>query len=136
MKWEYEKACIEAGMEEEKIRELRKEFDDDRRKLNREKQRMKRNGVCCVGLNRLLENRDLDIPDSISVEEIAIKNLYLKQLRECLQEMDSADRDLVIAYFDKNTNFSQYARDLGAKRADLIYRVNCIVRQLRKKMQI
>ncbi|MBO4834541.1 MAG: hypothetical protein J5483_00355 [Lachnospiraceae bacterium] len=136
MNWKYEKACVEAGMSEERIKELRKMFDADRKRLKRENRSMEDTGSYCVSLNLLVEKGGFEIPSSISVEETAIKNMYLEKLRECLKELDISDRDLVIAYFDTSVNFSQYARERGAKRADLIYRVECIVRQLRKKMQI
>ena len=51
----YEKACQEAGMEEEKIRELRRGFDADYKRLKRENAEKDKIGYSVILLSALEE---------------------------------------------------------------------------------
>ena len=77
-----------------------------------------------------------EICDAVRLKSTSSVHAHLEKLEECLDELDISDRNLVIAYFDKSINFSKYAEERGEGRVNLIHRVERIVRELRKKMNL
>ncbi len=53
MNYKYEMACKEAGMREEDIQALRREFDADYKRLSRENKRKDKLGFSSVSLSRI-----------------------------------------------------------------------------------
>ena len=101
MRIEYERACIEAGMPEEKIMEIRRLFDADYKRLKREKQERKEAGVVYYSLEHLRnpdgESCYFEIPDpNMDVEQRVLHELELEQLREILNRLSPRDKQFIL----------------------------------------
>lgn len=101
MRIEYERACKQAGLPEEKIREIRKMFDTDYKRVKREKQERKEAGVVYYSLEYLKNPEGdscyFDIPDpNMDVEQIVMHGLELEQLREILNRISPKDKQFIL----------------------------------------
>ena len=79
MIYKYEIACREAGLSEEQTAEIRKVFDNDKKRLKRENQRMVEEEILCFSMDRVQTEDDVEafeIEDlNANTEEQAIKKL-------------------------------------------------------------
>lgn len=58
MIYKYEMACKEAGLSEEKVVEIRRMFDNDKKKLKRENERMEKENIRYFSMNQVEEDDD------------------------------------------------------------------------------
>lgn len=136
----YEKACREAGMEEEKIRELRRGFDADYKRLKRENAEKDKIGYSVILLSALEEeyasgSECLIADPDIDVERDAINNYELGRLREILTQMPEEERDFLLASFeDARGTEKQVAEKKGMTRRQVYLKREKLVAQLRKQM--
>lgn len=136
----YEKACQEAGMEEEKIRELRRGFDADYKRLKREKRAKRQSGYTFCLLSEI-EMEDSNgktgewVDQDVNIEEEAINNYELGQLRKVLGEMTDDDREFILASFKGEHGSEQRLMDrLGLSRDQIRYRREKLVAVIKERM--
>lgn len=103
MIYKYEMACKEAGMREEDIHALRREFDNDYKRLSRENEKKERAGITVMSLSLNDSEGDeyeQEIADpTINIEEAYIHNWELQRLGELMAELDREDRDFLYDCF-------------------------------------
>ena len=105
MRIEYERACVEAGMPEEKIKELRRMFDAEYKKLKREKE-AKTDVEYGIYSLELLQSPDkgagyFDIPDpDMDVEKRILHKIDMERLREVLNMISPEQREFILDCFD------------------------------------
>ena len=124
MRIEYERACVEAGMSEEKIKEIRKIFDADYKRLKRQNEAMKREGLDFLSLELLMDPAgDATaynfIDPEADVEEEVMHRLDLEHLREVLSRISVKDREFIMDCFNtelgaRQTIVEKYGMTLGA----------------------
>ena len=134
----YEKACREAGMDEEKIREMRRGFDKDYKRLKSDKAARMEPGKAIILFSEL-EAEDgsgelyLIEDSSVNVEEEALHLSELKRLRRLLIDLPDDDRDFLLASFENRQDINKYLADrFGMTKAQVRYRKLKLV----QKMQI
>lgn len=103
MLYKYELACREAGLTEEKTKEIRQMFDTEYKRLKRRKQRQKKYGISAISVTDMsgTENEcdyELEDPNN-NVEEIVLHKMDLKDLQRHLQELPEEDRDFLYDYY-------------------------------------
>lgn len=103
MLYKYELACREAGLTEEKTKEIRQMFDTEYKRLKRRKQRQKKYGISAISVTDMsgTENEcdyELEDPNN-NVEEIVLHKMDLKDLQRYLQEFPEEDRDFLYDYY-------------------------------------
>jgi len=137
MYWKYEKACMEADVEEMKIRKIRAIFDDDRKKLKKENRIIEEMEYIHFSIDETDNARKeaFGIPDeSCNVEEEAIDNVNMAKLLSLLNQLNSEEKEVILNYFDASVNFSAFARKKGVSRDSLIRKAKRIFRDLQKAM--
>lgn len=138
MIYRYEKACQEAGMEESRIAEIRRFFDGEQKKLNRDKEAREKAGIVFNSLNALVDSEGMseyEIPDERSIpEEMVVQNLAMDRLRQCLDELPAEDREFLFAIFEGEYGYeTALAKKMGIPRTTLRYRKERLLEALRKK---
>jgi DNA-directed RNA polymerase specialized sigma24 family protein len=138
MIYRYEKACQEAGMEESRIAEIRRFFDGEQKKLNRDKEAREKAGIVFNSLNALVDSEGMseyEIPDERSnPEEMVVQNLAMDRLRQCLDELPAEDREFLFALFEGKYGFeTALAKKMGIPRTTLQRRKDRLVEALRQK---
>lgn len=105
MNYKYEMACKEAGMREEDIQALRREFDNDYKRLSRENEKnekKERMGYASVSLSIITsdgDDFDVEIEDPrTNIEEDFIHNWELQRLGELMAELDPVDKEFLYDY--------------------------------------
>lgn len=137
MIYKYEIACKEAGLSEERIKEIRKIFDDDKKKLKRSMKFREEAGIVFNSLTALAEEYGGDeengLDSGFNLEETVIHNWELEKLDICLNELSADDREFIIAVFseERGTIFKM-AKEMGIPRSTLMYRKEKILKSIKK----
>ena len=104
MRIEYERACKEAGLPEEKIMEIRRLFDADYKRMKREKQAREDAGFVYYSLEQL-RNPDEDVcyfemadPD-MDVEQMTLHKLDMEKLMAVLALIPEEERLFILDCF-------------------------------------
>ena len=135
----YEKACIEAKMTKEEIKEIRKIFDRDKKKLKEQKQLWQKKNYVFFSMDNELEDIDEGFcyaDENVNVEEEAIDNACMQKLLECLSQLSEDEKEDVLARFDPKVSFVKYARNRGIPKTTLIRKTDKVVEKLRKMMGV
>ena len=117
----------------EVTREVYLEWYQSRRRERYQKERNQKYGVC--SLNELEERGDSFIPVTDSLEETAIKKLYIEKLRKVLDELPEADVYLMYLLFFEEVTVKEAAQLCGCSRKTIENRRKRILRELNRKMQ-
>lgn len=117
----------------EVTREVYLEWYQSRRRERYQKERNQKHGVC--SLNELEERGDSFIPVTDSLEETAIKKLYIEKLRKVLDELSEADVYLMYLLFFEEVTVKEAAQLCGCSRKTIENRRKRILRELNRKMQ-
>ena len=140
MIYKYEMACREAGLSEEKIREIDRVFDSDKKKLKaRKKSRMEeheKNGFATqslTALGTLDDGSDLEVADpGMDIEGDKIRAWEHERLQVLLARLPEEDKDLLLQYYGaEHGGKKELAETLGITRRQLDYRVSLLVQGLR-----
>ena len=139
MKYQYELACREAGVDEEKLRAIRRVFDTDRKRLKRENEMIEKENyqVFHMSAVEVLEHpENYEIADvRANVEENFIHRLDLELLHRCLEKIDEADRDFILTYFGYSKKcVHQTALAFGMSVGAVKWKRDVILKRLRKLM--
>jgi hypothetical protein len=143
MIYEYELACKEAGLSEEKIKEIRRMFDAEKKRLKRRKVAHDKCGWGFFAIEDLMVGSILhrkgafDIPDAgMSVEEEIIHRLDLERLNKLLEEMDPDDKEFLLDCFESRKGTDNAAQEKhGLSRGQVQYRKRKLVNMLREKFE-
>ena len=124
MRIEYERACLEAGLPEEKIREIRRMFDGDYKRMKREIQDRENAQYVLYSLELLMDPENgacyFDIPDpSLDLEKQLLHRLDLERLEEVLESISKEERQFILDCFDAERGArkeiaEKYGMTLGA----------------------
>jgi len=107
MKIKYERACMEAGLPEEKIQEIRRMFDADYKSMKRRKQAKKERKFVYYSLELLKAPEEDDVcyfdyPDpDMDLEQMMLHQLDLERLDEVLATIPEEERLFILDCFDK-----------------------------------
>lgn len=135
MIYKYELACKEAGMEESMIAEIRKFFDAELKKLNRDKKARERAGIVFNSLSALVEEYDglgeYEISDERSnPESIVLNELSVKHLKMRMQELSVDDREFLIEIFSGEYGIEhRYAIRMGISDMAVTRRKKRLIKQ-------
>ncbi len=145
MKKRYEDACNHEGLSNEEMGEIRRLYDADYKKLKREKEYREKNEILFNSLSSLGINSDgqkeYDIPDFtneplgliLKEEEHAGNERMLAVLRECLDEMDPDEADILIRYYAGTYGIgTQMASELGMDRKAFMRKTEKLLEKIRK----
>lgn len=140
MIYKYEIACKEAGLNEEKIVEIRKVFDNDKKRLKREKQRMEEKDIHCFSIDAFQAGEDIerfDIADpNADTEALAIKNWELSKLREFLAELTTEDVEFIMAcYQEAKESDERIAEKMGLTRNQVRYKKKILLKHLKERFE-
>ena len=72
--------------------------------------------------------------DSTDVEEIVIKSIIIKKLKESLKLLDSGDYEIITALFYEGKSERDYAQECGISRTTLQYRKYRVLEKLKKDL--
>lgn len=138
MIYKYEMACKEAGLSEEKIKEIRQIFDTDKKKLKRENEAMEKYEITYYNVFDVDPEYDFlayEIKDeSVNLEQDMIKNWEIEQLMRFMQEFSESDRKLLLLSFESaKVNDSSLAKELGIPRTTLQSRRKKLIEKLQKR---
>lgn len=138
MIYKYEIACKEAGLTEEKISEIRKFFDGEKKKLKRSIQYREEEGIVFNSLTVMAEEYDGDEDNSLDagfdLEETVIHAMELQRLNMCLSELSVDDREFIYAVFsEERGTIARISRETGIPRSTLVDRKERILRTLKEK---
>ena len=117
----------------EVTREVYLEWYQSRRRERYQTERNQKYGVC--SLNELEERGDSFIPVTDSLEETAIKKLYIEKLRKVLDELPEADVYLMYLLFFEEVTVKESAQLCGCSRKTIENRRKRILKELNCKMQ-
>ena len=136
----YEDACKAAGLTEKKTMEIRRVFEGDKKRLQRENAVLEGNGILIFSMFDNTGDSDdeirFNIPDpGLPIEELYIKKMEIETLHTALMELGKEDIGLLRAFFDDGTSFDAYVRSVGGKRTTMLRRKDKLVRLLRKRMK-
>ncbi len=141
MIYEYELACKEAGLSEEKIKEIRRMFDAEKKKLKRRKIAKDKCGWGFFAVEDLMVGDILhykgafDIPDAgMSVEDEIIYKLDLERLNECLKEFRPEDKEFLLDCFKCKRGAETYTMEkYGMTRSSVRNKKRILIDRLRKQ---
>ena len=143
MIYEYELACKEAGLSEEKIKEIRRMFDAEKKKLKRRKEAKERYGWGYISIDGMTfkTERDqgtLDIPDpNTNVEQEVMEQCEMEQLRELLNALATEDKRFLMDYYQcKHGEKMVVAEKYGMTIQQANYRKNKLLERLRKDFNV
>ncbi len=137
MKKKYVDACRKAGLSEEQIIAIEKVFKHDLDRLWYEKKKMEKYGVFNFNCSEASEDGKMqfEFDAGISLEDDYIHEYELQRLHEALSLLEEDDRELLYAFFDRDTVFAEYARKTGEHRSKLLRRKDKLVKQLREMLK-
>ena len=143
MIYEYELACKEAGLSEEKIKEIRRMFDAEKKRLKRRKEAKERYGWGYISIDGMTfkTERDqgtLDIPDpNTNVEQEVMEQCEMEQLRELLNALATEDKRFLMDYYQcKYGEKMAVAEKYGMTIQQANYRKNKLLERLRKDFNV
>ncbi len=124
MRIEYEMACIEAGLPEEKIKEIRRVFDADYKMLKRQNAVIQSEEISFLSLE-MLQNPEGDsapfyiMDPELDVERIVLHRLDLEKLYKVLNRIQKKDKEFILDCFDgewgaRNKIAEKYGMTIGA----------------------
>mgnify|MGYP006068169389 CR=1 FL=1 len=133
MKWEYEKACKKAGLNETEIQEIRKIFDSEksRRKVNQKNR--EESGYREISVEAILENEEetFELPDALqNTEEDALKEIALSHLRDFLKRFNLEDQYILLSWGTLSDR--EAAKRLGMKKSTLQDRRKRLIKELQQ----
>ena len=133
----YEDACRKAGLSEEQTTAIRKVFKQDLDRLWYEKKKMEKYRVFTFSCSEASEDGKMlfELDAGISLEDDYIHELELQRLHDALSLLEEDDRELLYAFFDKDTVFTDFARKTGENRSKLLRRKNKLVKKLREMLK-
>lgn len=140
MIYKYEIACKEAGLNEEKIVEIRKIFDNDKKRLKREKQRMLEEDIRYFSVDAFeagedVESFEIEDPNA-DTEALAMKNWELSKLREYLAELTPDDIEFIMAcYQDAKDSDERIAEKMGLTRNQVRYKKKMLLKHLKERFE-
>ena len=139
MIYKYEIACEKAGLSKEQIKEIRKVFDVDRRKLKREQITMEQENIRYGSVDDIdynfeeVDRRDIE-DTSINLEVSYIRKWELEQLNRFLNELTEEEREfLLICYEDAKLSDSRIAKRMGLPRTTVQSRRVKLIEKLQKR---
>lgn len=140
MIYKYEIACREAGLNEEKIAEIRKFFDTEQKKLKRLNEKMENSGLFTVSVNAIdsdyydydVDTYDIEDP-TMDVENMVIKKMELSVLRSCMEELSQDDKEFLLACFTGERGaIMELAKKLGLPQTTVSSRKKRLFEQVKK----
>lgn len=141
MIYKYEMACKEAGLSEEKIKEIRQIFDNDKKKLKRENEYLEKNDIRYFSISDVDEETekmgDYSLMDtSVNVEMDVIRKLEIEKLMCYLKELPADDREFLYLCFEEaKENDTAIAKKLGLPRTTVQYRKKKLLTMLRNRFE-
>lgn len=140
MIYKYEIACKEAGLSEEKIKEIRKVFDDDKKKLKRENACMVKQEITYFNIFDVDPEYDFmayEIVDAnVNIEQDMIKKWELEQLMRFVKELTIQEQEFITAYFEEvGANDTKIAKKLGLPRTTVQSRRKKLLEKLRRRFE-
>lgn len=124
MDWKYEKACKEAGCSAEQIRQIRKVFDEDRKKLKRENAYLEKQKMEIFSLSKDTgedgeEMEGLEVADpSVDLERDLTVSFDRAVLSKVLSELTEEERNYLLTYYgEAEQNAAKLARLFGLNKA-------------------
>lgn len=117
----------------EVTREVYLEWYQSRRREKYQEERSRKNGVC--SLEQLEEKAGTAIPVRDSLEETAIRRMYIEKLREVMDSLPEMDAYLLYLLFFEEVTVKEAAQLCGCSRKTVENRRRRILRELKCKMQ-
>ena len=140
MKWQYEKIYVESGKTEEEIKEARRFFDREKKRLKYENMMIKKYNVSFLRISDLKDKEDrmeIDIrDDTANVEEEALTSIYLEKLEESLMILSEKERWLIFRHYYEDTSLRKIAQEEGVATSTVQYWFTKIYDKLRKEMGV
>lgn len=140
MIWRYEKACKEEGMEAEKINELRKVFDMEKKKMKRENLALEQNHIEYSLLSELEDNeyrKAVLVEDrNVNIEEEAIRAYEISLLKDSLRVLTIEEKQLVVWHYYDEMSLRIIAKKFGITLSAVQSRHKRIIEKLRKEMGV
>lgn len=143
MKYSYLKACIAAGLSEDKIKEIERFFDKEKKTLKDQKRkRFQYYGVRFSVSDTSFNDEDdgdddtsdLDIPNvDRSPEETVVFNFEMDILYQTLSRLPEEDLDFIMTYFgEADENLSKLARMFDMPRSTASDKFKRLMKNIKK----
>ena len=132
MRYEYYKACVEAGMPEEKIKELERFFDAEKKKLNNKKKRKEQLSILALSIDA--ETGVYAEDETISFETEMLYKEEIRIIHDIINSFGPSDREFLYDYFYKaEENISELARMHNVTRRVAEIRIKWLIKEMREK---
>ena len=116
MNWQYEKACKEAGLSEDRIREIRRIFDNDKKKLMRENISIEESHTVRINIHEFGDEGEplVEIPDTkTNVEDIVIRKMECERFFGLLKGFSRRSAEIYLAYLNPDVDFKHFLANRG-----------------------
>lgn len=139
MIYEYKLACIEAGLSEDKIREIAQVFDTEYKRNDYDEKKRRKYGMEILHLEGMIgkdgEEGTYEVPDSaVDIEEDFIHQCDLERLRELLDELSDEDREFLMDCFDyENDYIKRISKKYDMTGAAVRWKKERLLKTLRKR---
>ena len=134
MKKKYEKACADAGLSEESIKEIRIVFAKDVDANRRRRNKAEKYNFFYLSLDDD-SNGSIQIEDpDANVEDRVIQSIYMEQLFSYLNELKSEDRDFLHDCFDSDkVQIEKISMKYKMSKKQIYHRRDELVEYLRRR---
>ena len=110
MIYEYKSACIEAGLSEERIKQIEQVFDTEYKHNRYDQEKRAKYSIEVLHIEGMIgqngEVGSFELPDpSVDIEEDFIHRCDLCQLQKLLQELSEEDREFLMDCFSYEDNY-------------------------------
>lgn len=140
MIWQYEKQYAEAGMKEEEIREARRFFDREKKRLKYENEMIRKNNISYSLMSELEENdirKVFNIQDvTVNVEDQAITSVFIQKLGKSMEILSLKEKSLIVRHYYEDVSLRKIAKEEGVALSTVQNWFEGIYRKLRKDMGV
>lgn len=86
-------------------------------------------------LERLIEAEEQFVDEETNVEDEAIKNVMIQNLRESIALLNASDVEMILALFYEGKSETEYATETGILQQTINYRKQVVLKKLKKLLE-
>ena len=136
MIYKYYLACKEAGLSDEKIREIDQVFDRDKKKVSYDKKLREEEGIVFNSLSSFLDKdgEEMDFPAcEEDVAEKVLRQIEIDMMTECLHELPKEDMDFLYTLFGGDRGIeTRMRKELGMTMGEFRWKKKKLLEAVRE----
>lgn len=138
MIYKYYLACKEAGLSDEKIREIDQVFDRDKKKVAYDKAVREEEGIVFNSLSSFLDKDGEEIEFPACEEDVAekvLRQIEIDLMTECLHELPKEDMEFLYRLFSGDRGIeTQMRNELGMTRSEFRWKKKTLLKSIKEKI--